>query len=403
MNDAAIGNLRGKAMVKKTIRDIDISGKRLLIRVDFNVPLREIGSVASDRRIRAALPTIRYGLENNASMVLMTHLGQPGGQREKKLELGRVAYRLQERLSEAPVEIAGGNWRQKADRLKPGQVLLLENIRFDPGEENGDEQFARRLGELGEIYVNDAFATCHRKHASMFAVPKLFPAGTRVIGLLVEKELAALDNLLQSPQQQMVAVLGGVKVADKIGVVETLLERVQKLLIGGAMALKFMKARGLNVGASSVEDDQLDLARRLLDRSGDRLVLPQDHVIAREPEASAESKVVDENIPSGWHGLDVGPKTIERYTAAIRGAGTVVWNGPLGKFEDEPFRKGTEAVILALAESDGLTVAGGGESGEAVEQFDLIERIDRVSTGDDAFLEYLEKGSLPALPVMDEK
>lgn len=390
-------------MARKTIRDIDISSKRLLIRVDFNVPLREDGSIASDRRIRAALPTIRYCLENNASLVLMTHLGRPGGQRDEKLGLGRAADRLKELLSDAPVEIADSDLQQKADELKSGQVLLLENLRFDPGEKSGDEQFARRLSELGEVYVNDAFATCHRKHASMFAVPKLFPPGRRVIGMLVEKELTAIDDLLESPQQPMVAILGGVKVADKIGAIETLLDRAHKLLIGGAMAFTFMKARGLHVGASSVEDDKLDLARRLLDQVAGRLVLPQDHVIARAPEASAESKVVDENIPSGWYGLDIGPKTIARYTAAIRGAGTVVWNGPLGKFEDEPFRKGTAAVIRALAASDAVTVVGGGESGEAVEQFDLVEQIDHVSTGGGAFLEYLKKGSLPALSVIDEK
>ncbi|MCA9221438.1 MAG: phosphoglycerate kinase, partial [Planctomycetales bacterium] len=265
------------------------------------------------------------------------------------------------------------------------------------------EQFARRLRELGEVYVNDAFATCHRKHASMYAVPKLFPEGHRVIGLLVEKELAALDSLLEAPEQPMVAILGGVKVADKIGAIDTLLDRAQKLLIGGAMAFTFMTARGVQVGASKVVEDRLDLTRRLLDRGGDKLILPQDHVVARKPEATAESKVVDENIPSGWCGLDIGPKTIERYTAAIRGAGTVVWNGPLGKFEDEPFRNGTEAVIRALAESDAVTVVGGGESGEAIEQLDLMDQIDHVSTGGGAFLEYLEKRSLPALLVIDER
>ncbi|MEZ6097714.1 MAG: phosphoglycerate kinase [Pirellulaceae bacterium] len=390
-------------MAKKTIRDLDISGKRVLIRIDFNVPLCEDGSIANDRRIRAALPTIRHCLESNASLVVMSHLGRPAGERDDRLELGRVAYRLQELLSEAPVEVAGSDVQRKADALKPGEVLLLENLRFDPGEKSGDEQFARRLRELGEVYVNDAFATCHRKHASMYAVPKLFPEGHRVIGLLVEKELAALDSLLEAPEQPMVAILGGVKVADKIGAIDTLLDRAQKLLIGGAMAFTFMTARGVQVGASKVVEDRLDLTRRLLDRGGDKLILPQDHVVARKPEATAESKVVDENIPSGWCGLDIGPKTIERYTAAIRGAGTVVWNGPLGKFEDEPFRNGTEAVIRALAESDAVTVVGGGESGEAIEQLDLMDQIDHVSTGGGAFLEYLEKRSLPALLVIDER
>lgn len=390
-------------MTKKTVRDLELSGKRLLIRTDFNVPLREDGSVASDRRIRVSLPTLRHCLENDAALVLMTHLGRPGGQPVEKLRLRGVAERLRELLGETPVEVGDRDWQEKANRLKAGQVLLLENLRFDPGEKNGDEQFANRLRGLGEIYVNDAFATCHREHASMFAVPKLFPDGSRVIGLSVAKELATLDNLLESPQQPMVAVLGGAKVADKIGVLGSLLGRVHKLLIGGAMAFTFMRARGFDVGASKVEAGKIDLARQILDRAGDKLILPQDHVVVPQAEASTGAKVTEGNILDGWYGFDIGPKTIERYTAAIRGAGTVVWNGPLGKFEDEPFRKGTEAVVRALAESNAVTVVGGGESGEAVELFDLAEKIDHVSTGGGAFLKYLENGSLPALSVIDDR
>jgi len=390
------------AMAKKTIRDLQISGKRLLVRVDFNVALREDGRLAHDRRIRAALPTIRHCLERGASLVLMTHLGRPGGRYNSKLGLTGVAHRLQELLRDAAVELVDGDVPRTADCRKPGDVLLLENLRFDPGEMSGDEQFAHRLREWGDIYVNDAFATCHRKHASVFAVPKLFSQTSRAIGLLVEQELCALDGLLQSPRQPLVAILGGAKVADKIGVIQTLLDRVQKLLIGGAMAFTFMKARGLGTGLSKIEDDRLALACRVIDQAGDKLVLPQDHVVARRPEASAETKVVEKNIPDGWYGLDIGPKTIERYTAAIRGAATAVWNGPLGKFEDEPFRRGTASIVRALAESDAMTIVGGGASGEAVEQFDLVERIDHVSTGGGAFLKYLEQGTLPALALIDE-
>jgi len=390
-------------MTKKTIRDIELTGKRVLIRTDFNVPLREDGSVASDRRIRAALPTLRHCLASDTSVVVMTHLGRPGGQPVEKLGLRRVAIRLRELLGEAPVEVAGTNWEEKAKHLKTGQVLLLENLRFDPGEKNGDERFANRLRGLGEVYVNDAFAACHREHASMFGVPERFPEGSRVIGLSVAKELTMLDNLLESPPQPMVAVLGGAKVADKIGMLEVLLGRARKVLVGGAMAFTFMKARGIDVGSSTVEEGKLDLARKVLDRAGDKLILPQDHVVVPHPGASSQPRVAEGGIPDGWYGFDIGPRTIECCTAAIRGAGTVVWSGPPGKFEDEAFRKGTEAVARALADVDAITVVGGGESGEAVELFDLVERIDHVSTGGGAFLKYLEYGCLPALSLIDDQ
>lgn len=390
------------AMAKKTIRDLQISGKRLLVRVDFNVVLRHDGNIATDRRIRAALPTIRYCLERDASLILMTHLGRPRGRRNPKLGLQGVAHRLQEFLRGANVELVEVDAPRKAGRREPSDVVLLENLRFDPGEESGDEQFAHRLRQWGDIYVNDVFTACQRTPASLFAVPKLFPHGSRVIGLLVEKELRALDSLLESPRQPMVAILGGARAADKIGVIPTLLHCAQKLLIGGALAFTFMKARGLGTGLSRIDDDRLDLARRLIDRAGDKLVLPQDHVVARRLEAPAETRIVEKEIPDGWYGLDIGPKTIERYTAAIRGAATVLWNGPLGKFEDELFRQGTESIVRALAENDAITIVGGGESEAAVEQFGLVERIDHVSTGGGAFLEYLKQGTLPALTLIDE-
>lgn len=393
-------------MSKKTIRGIDVSGKQLLIRVDFNVPLDEEGRIASDRKMRACLPTIQYALQQNSRVVLMTHWDRPGGERDPKRSTKHLVGRLKQLLQEATVhvtdKIAGPTVKQKANDLKPGEVLLLENLRFDPGETQGDEAFARQLQELGEIYVNDAFAACHRLHASLYAVPELFPKDKRVIGFLVEQELQALNGLLKSPRQPLIAILGGAKVKDKLLVVEALLRRVEKLLLGGAMAYTFLKARGQAVGDSPVEASQLELARRLLDQAGDKLVLPQDHVVAPEPKASAEAKVVDKEIPDGWSGLDIGPKTIEQYRAAIREAATIVWNGPLGQFEAEPFRQGTAAILQALAEAEATTVAGGGESGEAVEQQNLIDGMDHVSTGGGAFLEYLKKGTLPALSVIDE-
>ncbi|QDU64753.1 Phosphoglycerate kinase [Planctomycetes bacterium Pan216] len=395
-------------MAKKTLRDVTISGKRVLIRVDFNCPLGADGSVANDRRIRSALPTIQFALGGGASVVLMSHLGRPKGDPEtdKKFKLDAVATRLGELLDGKTVrksdEVIGPESQRLASELKPGEVLVLENLRFHPGEKKGDEAFAKELAGLADIYVNDAFGTCHRTDASMYAVPKQFPEGSRVVGFLVARELEVLEELLGSPKRPMIGVMGGAKVSDKMGFIEAVLKQVDRLLIGGAMTYTFRKAKGESVGSSLVEADKLDLANKLIELAGDKLLLPIDHLVAERPEASAATQVVTDEIPDGWCGVDIGPATIERYGSEIAGASTVLWNGPLGKFEDEPFQKGTRGVAEAMAKCAGVTVVGGGESAEAVEVFGLASEMTHVSTGGGAFLEYVEGKPFAALEVIDE-
>ena len=396
-------------MAKKTLRDIDLAGKRLLIRVDFNVPRAADGSISNDRRIRSALPTIQTALAGGAAVVLMSHLGRPKGDPEKDalLKLDRVAERLGELLPGVKVakcdEVAGPTAQKMANALKPGEILVLENLRFDPREKKGDVELAQSLRQLADIYVNDAFGTCHRQDASMYAVPSQFPDGCRVVGLLVEKELAILEELLGAPKKPMIAIMGGAKVSDKIGFIEAILQRVDRLCIGGAMTYTFRKARGESVGSSLVEEDKLDLANGLLQSAGDKIVLPVDHLVAEKPEASAATQVVTDQIPESWCGVDIGPETIKQYGAAIAEAATVLWNGPMGKFEDEPFRAGTLGVAQALANNSGVTVVGGGESAEAIESFGLGKQVTHVSTGGGAFLEYIEGKPFAALSVIDEK
>jgi phosphoglycerate kinase len=398
-------------MAKKTLRDVDPSGKKVLIRVDFNVPQDKDGSISNDRRIRSALPTIRYALDKGAAVVLMSHLGRPKGSdpaAEPKLRMEKVARRLGELLPGVKVgtspEVVGSAAKQLAAELKAGEVLVLENLRFDPREQKYDEAFARELRSLADLYVNDAFGTCHRKDASMFGVPALFPPGSRVVGFLVEKELQILDGLLGSPKKPMVGIMGGAKVSDKITFIEKVLGKVDRLLVGGAMTYTFRLAMGQTVGKSLVERDKLDLANHLRALAGDRLVLPVDHVVTDKLEPGAKVQVVEADIPDGWIAVDIGPKTQKLYREAILGAATVLWNGPMGKFEDEPFRAGTLAVANAMAEHTGaVTVVGGGESAEAVEEFGLLERMTHVSTGGGAFLEYVEGKPFAPLEVVDEK
>src|SRR5262245_52154205 len=390
-------------MPKKTLDDLpDLRGKKVLIRVDFNVPLDEDGTITNDRRIRAAIPTIRRVLDRGAAAIVMSHLGRPKGDpaKDAPFKMDRVAKRLGELLGR-PVrkldEVVGVNVATAVGELRPGDVLVLENLRFHKGEQAGDPAFAAELAALGDAYVNDAFGTCHRKDASMYAVPKAMAGKPRVVGLLVAKELDVLDNLLTSPRRPFVAVMGGAKVSDKIGFIKALLNRVDKLLIGGAMTYTFMKAQGQPVGASRCEADKLDVARELLQLGGAKIVLPTDHLIAEKPDPQAATKVVTGAIPDGWYGMDIGPETIARYRDEIATAATVVWNGPMGKFEDEPFSQGTRAVAEALAESKGVTVVGGGETAEAVEALGLDGKMTHVSTGGGAFLEYVEGTPFAAL------
>ena len=385
---------------KKTIRDIDVRGRRVLVRVDFNVPLDQ-GKVADDTRIRAALPTIQYLMEHGARVILMSHLGRPKGKVKEELRLTPVAERLSE-LLDKPVAMAvdcvGEEVETAVDRLRPGDVLLLENLRFHPGEEANDPEFVSRLAALGQVYVNDAFGTAHRAHASTEGVAHRLPA---VAGFLMEKELNFLSKALENPEPPFVAILGGAKISDKIGVVDNLLGRVDALLIGGGMANTFLKAQGYQVGQSLVEEESLPLARELLDKAGRRLVLPVDVVVADRFDAEAESEIVGvEEVPAEWRILDIGPATVERFAQELYTAKTVVWNGTMGVAEFPRFAAGTQAIIEMLAESQAATIVGGGDTAAAVQQAGLVEKMTHVSTGGGASLELLEGKTLPGVAAL---
>lgn len=396
-------------MPKQTIRDLDLNGRKVLVRVDFNVPQTKDGAVSDDRRIRAALPTLNYALEHGASLVLVSHLGRPTGDpaSDAPYRMDPVAARLQEVLARPVTKVGdtvGPQAQAACATLKPGGVVLLENVRFNKGEKKGDPQFAAQLAGLADAYVNDAFGTCHRDEASMVAVPEKFPPERRAIGFLVEKELQILETLLGQPRPPMVAIMGGAKVSDKILLIKNLLPRVEKLLIGGAMTYTFLKAQGHSTGNSRVEGDKLDEARSLLALAGAKLVLPQDHLVGDSLQPGAATKVITgSEIPDGWIGFDIGPATAAAYAAIIRTAGTVVWNGPVGKFEDEPYRNGTMQVAKAMAVAPGVTVVGGGETAEAVEEFGVADKMTHVSTGGGAFLESLEGKTFNSLKVIPDR
>jgi phosphoglycerate kinase len=395
-------------MAKKTLRDLpDLKGKRVLVRVDFNVPLDAAGNITNDRRIQAALPTLKYILDAGGNPIVMSHLGRPKGDPKKDapFRMDRVAARLAQLLNTEVIkatEVAGPEVEVLAKALKPGEVLLLENLRFHPGEQAGDAEFAKQIAKLGDVYVNDAFGTCHRKDASMLAVPQAMAGKPRVVGFLVAKELQVLDQLLSAPARPFVSILGGAKVSDKIGFIKALLARVDRVLIGGAMSYTFLKAQGKNVGGSKCEADKLDVARELLKLGGDRIVLPVDHLVVQKLDAPDTAKVVEGEIPDGYVGVDIGPKTIARYCDEIAKAGTVVWNGPLGKFEDKPYSQGTRRIAEAMAQAKGTTVVGGGETAEAVEEFGVDAKMTHVSTGGGAFLEYVEGTPFAALAAVED-
>lgn len=391
---------------KKSIRDISPKGKRVLVRCDFNVPL-DGSTITDDKRITEALPTVRYLLEQGGRVILCSHLGRPKGQVNPKYSLAPVAARLSELLGcEVPLsaDIIGEDAHRLADSLKDGQVMLLENVRFDPREEKNDPEFAKELASLAELYVNDAFGTAHRAHASTAGVADYLPA---VCGFLIEKEIGFLGGALEDPKRPFTAILGGAKVSDKIGVIRSLLEKVDSLLIGGGMAYTFIKAQGGAIGDSLCEEDKLDLARDLLTEArekGVRLLLPVDTVIADAFSEEANTRTVAAGeIPDGWQGLDIGEATRELFAQEIRNAATVVWNGPMGVFEMKKFAAGTEAVAKALAESDAITIIGGGDSAAAAAQLGYADRISHISTGGGASLEFLEGLVLPGIACLEDK
>lgn len=391
-------------MNKKTVRDIEVAGKRVLVRVDFNVPL-ENGTVTDDTRIRAALPTIRYLIDHGAKIILCSHLGRPKGKPDPKYSLNPVAGRLGQ-LLQRPVQAApdciGPVVEGMVRAMQSGDILLLENLRFHAEEEANEARFARELASLADVYVDDAFGSAHRAHASTAGVAALLPA---VAGFLMEKELNFLGQALTAPTRPFVAILGGAKVSDKIAVVNNLLGKVDTLLIGGGMANTFLKAQGKEVGESLVENDKLDVAREVLQKGGNKLVLPVDVVIADRFAADAQRHTVSvDAVPAGWRVLDVGPQTVERFTEHLRRARTVVWNGPMGVFEVAPFAEGTFAVARVLADLSGATtIIGGGDSAAAVEQAGVAERMTHISTGGGASLEFLEGRELPGVAVLQDK
>ncbi|MGQ9681175.1 MAG: phosphoglycerate kinase [Anaerolineae bacterium] len=387
---------------KKTVRDVDVRGKRVLVRVDFNVPQDKQGKVTDDTRIRAALPTIQYLRENGARVILCSHLGRPKGKVEESMRLNPVAERLAELLGQ-PVQkldvAIGDDVRSAVEAMRPGDVLLLENLRFYPEEEGNDPTFARQLASLAELYVNDAFGTAHRAHASTEGVAHYLPA---VAGFLMAKELEYLGRALANPDRPFVAILGGAKVSDKISVIDNLLPKVDRLLIGGGMANTFLLAQGHEVGDSLVERDRVDVARELLTRSAGKLLLPVDVVIGNAFSADAEKQVVlADRVPAGWRIMDIGPDSIKQYAQALQGARTVVWNGPMGVFEFPAFAAGTVAIAHAVADLPGATtIIGGGDSVAAVEQAGVADRISHVSTGGGASLEFLEGRVLPGVAIL---
>jgi phosphoglycerate kinase len=389
-----------------TVKDIDCAQKRVLVRVDFNVPL-DNGEVADDTRIRAALPTIRYLIEQGAKVILVSHLGRPKGKVNEALRLNPVARRLSE-LLDKPVkkvdDCIGPEVEEAVNGLKPGEVLLLENIRFYPEEEKNDPEFARKLAALADIYVNDAFGAAHRAHASTEGVAHYLPA---VAGFLMQKEIEIMGKALADPERPFVAILGGAKVSDKIGVIRNLLSKVDTLLLGGGMANTFLKAKGYSMGRSLVEDDKVPLASELMEEARKRnvrLLLPVDLVVAQDLSAEAPHKVVRaEEVPEGWMAVDIGPETRQAFAQALEGARTVVWNGPMGVFEVDPFAAGTEAVARAVAGVKGTTIVGGGDSVAAVEKVGVADRITHISTGGGASLEFLEGRELPGVVALKDK
>lgn len=394
-------------MNKKTVKDVDVKGKRVFCRVDFNVPMKD-GQVTDDTRIRAALPTIQYLVEQGAKVLLASHLGRPKGQAVEELRLTPVAKRLSELLGKdvkKTDEAYGDSVKSEINSMNEGDVLLLENVRFYPGEEKNDPELAKAFAELADVYVNDAFGAAHRAHASTEGIAKHLPA---VSGFLMEKELEVLGKALSNPERPFTAIIGGAKVKDKIGVIDNLLEKVDNLIIGGGLAYTFVKAQGHEVGKSLLEEDKIELAKSFMEKAkakGVNFYMPVDVIVADDFSADANTKVVAiDEIPSDWEALDIGPKTAETYRDVIQKSKLVIWNGPMGVFEIDTFAGGTKAVAQALADaSDTYSVIGGGDSAAAVEKFNLADKMSHISTGGGASLEFMEGKELPGVVALNDK
>lgn len=394
-------------MDKRSIKDVELKGKRVFCRVDFNVPMSE-GKVTDDTRIRAAVPTIKYMSEQGAVVILASHLGRPKGEVKEELRLAPVAKRLSELLGKnviAATEAFGDQVKSQISNLEEGSVLLLENVRFYPGEEKNDPELAKSFAELADLYVNDAFGAAHRAHASTEGIAKFLPSAA---GLLMEKELEVLGKALSNPERPFTAIIGGAKVKDKIGVIENLLEKVDNLIIGGGLAYTFVKAQGHEVGKSLLEEDKIELAKSFMEKAkekGVQFYMPVDVVVADDFSETANTKIVPINeIPADWEALDIGPKTAELYRDVIQNSKLVIWNGPMGVFELEPFAKGTKAVAEALADAkDTYSVIGGGDSAAAVEKFGLTDQMSHISTGGGASLEFMEGKTLPGVAALTDK
>ncbi len=394
-------------MNKKTVRDIDIKGKKVLVRCDFNVPYDENRVITDNRRIVAALPTIKYLLENNCKVILCSHLGRPKGEVKPEFSLNIVAAELSKLLGQEvklAKDVVGEDAKALAAGLQEGEVMLLENVRYEAGEEKNNEELSKAFASLAEVFVNDAFGTAHRAHSSTTGVASFLPA---VSGFLIEKELNFLGTALENPERPFMAILGGKKVSDKIGVIEALLEKVDVLMIGGAMAYTFFKSMGYNVGNSVCELDKLDLAKELMEKAkakGVKMMLPVDTKVGKEFDPNTESKIVKyTEIPDGWEGFDIGTETIEMYKKELQNAKTVIWNGPVGLFEFDQFAVGTNSIASSLADIDAVKIIGGGDSAAAVEKAGLAEKFTHISTGGGASLEFLEGKKLPGIEALQEK
>lgn len=394
-------------MNKKTVKDIDLKDKKVLVRCDFNIPMDENKNITDNRRIVAALPTIKYLLEQNCKVVLCSHLGRPKGEFKPEFSLKPVAKELSKLLGQEVImaeDVIGEDAKNKAEKLKNGEILLLENVRFHREETDNDPEFAKKLASFGEVFVNDAFGTAHRAHASTEGVTKYLPA---VSGFLIEKELKFLGEALENPERPFVAILGGSKVSDKIGVIENLLEKVDTLIIGGGMAYTFFKAQGYSVGDSLCEEDKCDLALEIMEKAKEKKVkflLPIDNKVGKEFKPDTESKTVKSTeIPDGWEGLDIGEETIKLYKEELQNAKTIVWNGPLGVFEFEQFAVGTNEIAKALGDIDAIKIIGGGDSAAAVEKAGLADKMTHISTGGGASLEFLEGKKLPGIEALMDK